>query len=687
MSLRKIIPALLLLPLLAVSFAAFGQQSSKSKSKSKLYEKDAENRSVRITNCRPLNSPATDYCPSYYRNGLVYVSARAKNGPKDQATGERFFDLYFSPLDPTGELLPPQRFSLQLNSAGHEGPLTFSRDWQTVFFTRSNLVHGAAKHGRDGMVHLKIYEASRGRVDWEKIRELPFDNDDYSCMHPALSLDGQRLFFASDMPGGQGGYDLYVCERTGETWSEPRNLGPAINTAGNEVSPFIHPSGTLFFASNQHNTLGGLDIYFSEKNDAGNYAEPVNMGEPFNSPKDDLGLILEPDNTHGFFSSSREPGGYGKDDIYQFNIEEGVHGIPKPTTEQVRLHIVGSRRGEAVQGAEIRIFTPSEEGFISVGQKDVYSVDLAPTDGSKNSFELRIVRKNASEIGPPDLFSNAAGEAFHEFMQLRTYLVLVTAPGYRAADKLITLNPAETPSGDVTIPLEDEVPCTKVYGQVNTDFLNTRISNATLLFTHKMSNRQATARTNSSGEFGICLPDEGEYLVAVEKPGCLRLLKSFTVKKGGENFHEFQLELASADSASTLIAGDLVIGSKIIINHINYEPSRANHNESARQYFYAFSKIMKDYPEMEVDLLSYTDSRGDDRQNLLVTQERADNARELLGYFGIDKTRIRAMGKGETDPVKICPTEADCTEKEREANVRTVIVVRKLGTRYEPKRP
>ena len=178
-----------------------------------------------------------------------------------------------------------------------------------------------ARHRAQSLtLYLNLYNASissNGAVT--RVRNLPFNNDQYSVMHTTLSKDRSRLYFSSNMSGGLGGFDLYYVRiQQNNKYSKPINLGPGINTEGNEVFPFIHRNDVLFFASDAHPGLGGLDIFLATG--LGTESQDVeNMGAPFNSSKDDFSLFLDKNFKYGFLSSNRS-GGKGEDDIYSFKI-------------------------------------------------------------------------------------------------------------------------------------------------------------------------------------------------------------------------------------------------------------------------------------------------------------------------------------------------------------------------------
>nr|MBP6812968.1 PD40 domain-containing protein [Saprospiraceae bacterium] len=236
--LRKLILTLPLL-LLVLAVSAQGSGSSKSKSKDRFREKDDRRFPVRLENTKELNLPGTDYAPIFYDNGILFVSARGKKGPRSERTGEPYEAHYLSTFDRLGALVGPAPFEFNASKKSnfHEGPATFTRDFKTAFVSRNNNDNGVLRGGKGGKASMKIYQMEYGFPDWTPPVDLPFNSDDYSCMHPSLSPDEKWLFFASDMPGGEGGFDLYAVEHLGEgSWGEPINLGPSVNTPKQELS-------------------------------------------------------------------------------------------------------------------------------------------------------------------------------------------------------------------------------------------------------------------------------------------------------------------------------------------------------------------------------------------------------------------------------------------------------------------
>ena len=271
-----------------------------------------------------FNSNLDDFGATFYKDGIVFASERDKGGAVKRNhcwTGQPFLDLYFVPIKNCGADVTngrPEKFNSDINSKYHDAVVTFSKDQSTVFFTRNNYLNGKAGADDQGLMKLKIYTAKKKGNGWGNDESLPFNSDEYSCAHPTLNEAGTKLYFVSDMPGGFGGMDLYVSELENGRWGPPMNMGPNINTEGNELFPHVHKSGRLYFSSDGQLGLGGLDIYYVDPQEGSQaWSTPENIGAPINSKDDDFGFTMSDEGTCGFLSSDRD-GGSGRDDIYSF---------------------------------------------------------------------------------------------------------------------------------------------------------------------------------------------------------------------------------------------------------------------------------------------------------------------------------------------------------------------------------
>jgi outer membrane protein OmpA-like peptidoglycan-associated protein len=302
-----------------------------------------------------VNSPYSDFAPSFYlENNLVFSSARdtgVAQRYKHKWNARPFLDLYGAEVADNGSLSNVDKFSGKLNTKYHESTTVFTKDGNTMYFTRNNYYKGKYKKDQKGINKLKIFRATREEGRWTNVEELPFNSDLYSVAHPALSVDEKKLYFASDMPGSVGQSDLYVVDINDDgTFGEPKNLGKGINTEARENFPFVSQDNELYFSSDGHVGLGGLDIFVMRLDDEEQII--YNVGEPVNSPVDDFSFIINTKTKKGYFASNRD-GGQGDDDIYSF-IET------KPIQWSCEQEIVGvtkdSKSNEIIAGANVKLF-------------------------------------------------------------------------------------------------------------------------------------------------------------------------------------------------------------------------------------------------------------------------------------------------------------------------------------------
>lgn len=251
-----------------------------------------------------------------YQEGIAFVGDKEvfRGKKKNPWTGESYLDLYHMQKSEDGTWMKPEIIQGDVNGKFHEGPATFSEDGQTVYFTRSNYFKRKLAVNEQRENNLKIFKATLVNGKWTNLEELPFNSDDYSVGHPALTPCCNTLYFISDMPGGFGGTDIYRVDILDGEWSEPENLGSEVNTSGNEMFPYYDEDGTLYFSSDARNTMGGLDVFMTFYTGE-RWATPENLNYPINSTKDDFGFSFNPESNTGFVSSSRTE----TDKIYEVN--------------------------------------------------------------------------------------------------------------------------------------------------------------------------------------------------------------------------------------------------------------------------------------------------------------------------------------------------------------------------------
>ena len=279
------------------------------------YQKDAGNYTVKSLS---MNTEDQDFAPVMLGNQLVFASSRQGVESVERKwnwNGLPFLELYAGDVGPNDEIMNIRAFADVMKGKFHEGPISFNGNGNIAMFTRNNYKERDAK----GYTCLELFEVRKDNNEWTDPVALPFNSANFSVGHASLNKSGNIVYFVSDMPGGFGGTDIYYATR-GEngSWGKPINLGSDINTEGNEMFPFIHENGQLFFASNGHLGLGGLDSYVAKSKDDNNW-QVINLGSPINTNLDDFGFVMASDAKKGFFSSNRN-GGKGSDDLYVVNI-------------------------------------------------------------------------------------------------------------------------------------------------------------------------------------------------------------------------------------------------------------------------------------------------------------------------------------------------------------------------------
>ena len=281
-----------------------------------------------------INSANSDFSPAFLGDSaIVFSSTRATQKvlvSRHSWTGEAYTNLYLATqLSKKGSqekdsTSNPKGLNAKINKFYNESSAVFTKDCKTMYFTRNNQLKNKAKTDTLNTVLLKIYKATYDGKKWTNVIELPFNSDNFSCAHPALSPNEKELYFSSNRSGTKGMSDIYkIAILENDTFGEPVNLGDNVNTEGRETFPFITQDNVLIFASDARAGLGGLDLYYVHLDSE--YKEIKTFGQPINSPQDDFGLIYNDQTQDGFFTSNRPEDNKGKDDIYRYKTLE----IPK----------------------------------------------------------------------------------------------------------------------------------------------------------------------------------------------------------------------------------------------------------------------------------------------------------------------------------------------------------------------
>ena len=637
------------LPLLGQSQRNGGQRFEEERSR------------VVLRNLTRLNTEHLEFSPTYYKNGLVFVSSRKRGGYVDKDLNETYFDLFFTELEPDGSPGRIKPFSLELNSPWHEGPVTFTKDYKTVYFTRNNFNSGGAVTNKNGRVVLKIYKAEWGPYnDWANVQEMPFNGESFTTMHPTLHPDGQQLYFASDRPGGFGKNDIYMVEMINGKWSEPINLGPEINTAGNEVSPFFHESGYFFFASDGHLGEGGMDLYMVDMGGK-RWGQLTNLGTPFNTPDDDFGFLMHPSGTRGYFSSNRQDG-LGKDDIYLFTVPDGLGGVQVVTDVKSQIRVWDERSRRTLEG--VNVFVKETDSF---GERiRTNSTDLSQTITIQEALD------DPDLLGAPTFITGQRGSGSVQLDPESAYTIIFEKDGYET--KQIGLYAGGMPPAiDVKLAA---IECIRLQGILE-NVEGGVVGGAQVTIQNSCTGLAETVESAPNGKYEYCLEIGCSFTISAQKDGFMSASTAVSTEYLRGN-RLFRANLRMKPSGEVRQKGPAVErGSIFVLEQLTFERGSDRITPGREESVYALADLLQRHPSLEIEIGAHTDARGEASYNQRLSLRRAERIKRMLVDRGISATRIIAFGYGENQPQNHCAEGIPCSEEEHRENRRIEVKIRK----------
>ena len=590
----------------------------------------------------PINSRQADFSPMFYKGGLVFCSARDESGALKRVFSWNqtpFLDLYYvsdtsqlsvknglqtasalggmsaSNADapvvvPEGKLTKIEEFSRTLNTKYHEGPMTFFKDEQKVILTRNNYNKGRARESKDGTNRLKLYSADLQKNTWGNVKELPFNSNEYSCGHPSLTPDNTKMYFVSDMPGGYGGTDIYIVEYNGGSWGTPVNLGKEVNTEGNEMFPYVDESGNLYFSSDGHEGLGGLDLFYAEMKGDVAIKGIINLGTPLNSEKDDFGLITDAGRNTGFFSSNRKRGVHD-DNIYSFRRE----------CRPLNVIVYDAITKTPLENVDIR----------SVINGENQDLKVTGLDGS-TSICLQ-------------------AESEYEFRAIKE--------GYQMNS--ITYSTKSTTGQKTTLEMYLDKSNTSVLkGVVKSELNQKPIPGVQVTLENQKDKTSQTVVTGKDGGYEFEVKPGAEHKLTAQKDKYATNNETFG-KVSGKNPTQYQN-----------VQGMYGEGDIFKLNNIYYDLDKFFiRKDAAKELDRIVLPLLKKYPDMKVEIRSHTDARSGDSYNMQLSDNRARAVVDYLTQRGIDSSRLVSNGYGESEPSNECVDGVQCNEKQHQENRRT----------------
>ncbi len=648
-----------------------------------------------------INTRFSEISPVNFRAGVAFSSNRKRgfffrffNGYRRGA----FYDLYYAQRGPDGRLRRPE-YLRQLNSRYHDGPVSFSASENLAFVTRSNTGAVGGRRDAAGFNRVSVYMLRQRLDNWVDAEPLPFSSKEFNIAHPAISKDGETLYFTSDMPGGYGGTDIWKSTYEDGKWTRPVNLGAQVNTEANEGYPFMVHDSLLYFSSERAEGFGGKDIFYARKKD-GKWGYVKNAGYPLNSEADDFAYSITDDSPYGYFVSNRE-GGKGDDDVFGFRRYRALEG-----------QVVNNRTGEPLQGATVQIqdlagkahfYATDEQGlfrhYVQVG-------DLVKLEADLDDFRAHKARISLEEVGPDEdkfvlipleeikrlmLLGNikeaesgapvedvavhvmgyrkemhatdAEGKFEQELQAEQDYTVIMVKEGYMP--EIVDLSTVgETDPKKFIIDADlRKGPFVLLEGMVNDADKGLVIPGANIHIVEANTQQELQAfKARQDGQFWRALNTE----------------ESFSIIATFENYLTARVDILRDSTQSDTVRANLkLIPLEVgeVVKVVYYDYDRSNIRILGMRDLNEIAYFLLDNPEISVVLESHTDARGSRGYNQRLSQRRAQSAVDYLIGRGVAANRISAEGFGESKLANDCGDGRDCSEALHQANRRTDVRV------------
>ena len=530
---------------------------------------------IEIYNQKAINSAGTEFGTTYWNNNVVYLKSRPRQKILDKKTKETYYDLYIADVNKISALVNSKPISTTINSEYHEGPATFTSDGNTIYFTRVDYVQGQFNLSKEKEVQLKIFESKFENGSWVKPQRSSFNADQIASAHPSISADASYIIFASDRPEGYGKMDLYVSFNINGQWSLPSNLGPKINSVGNDWFPFIASTGHLIYASDGKSDSKGIDIYISSIIEE-EWITPTRLPYPINTRYDDFSLIIDKKATSGYFSSNR-PGGLGKDDIFGFNSLVSLYTLSSQDYNDVTLNIKDAISGNPMSNVVIN-YSPISDEQITQFDRDIFS--------SPSNQQTKKTQSDDKGHASLTLFEGFTLVDINHKGKDPWQIILSNHGNEKNIDILLKDVVIELPAEPQIVYIEKEVPATEVIRNVKVD-----------------------------------------------------------------------------------------VGAVIVFDNIYYDYNSDVLTTGAKRELDVLLDVMKNNPNIKIQLSAHTDSRGQAEYNIELSERRALNAKSYLVSKGIPSNQIVAVGYGENQLRNHCADGVQCSEAEHIYNRRTEVKI------------
>ena len=595
-----------------------------------------------------FNTKKSDYAPSFYSNGIVFSRAkkRADHIDINQKWNSKKYNakLFFSSRDVDFK----EATALNVNIVGKNtyGPASFNNQSKSMYYTANKV----QKQKIDKLNQLGIFSSSfnSSTNKWQNDNNFTQNGIYYSNIHPSISKDGKTIYFSSNMAGGFGGMDIYKSIWENGNWTIPENLGPDVNTSGNELFPYSYEDSVLYFSTDGMGGLGGLDIYTYNLNSK---VEAQNLGAPFNSSADDFGFLKNPKSDYGFFSSSRLEK-ESKDDVYMFKLFK-----PKPRV--ITINVLDDSTGKPIDNAKLRVY--------SRGNKDMSFYTLMDGNVSNLKFEVNEVYKLL-----------AAAEGYVE----NSVLIKTGKSDTKYDIKLKKFVLTDSTLVNTSMPIFLSESYT-IQGIVKDKANHKLLSRANVVINNAKTGEEVyNGFTDENGAYHFAnIQANTKYYIDIRNNGVVlesKLFKSKSLESILKNptksnyVVDFDVDhFVPEETVKPVVTTEYKTS-----DFIYFELNKYTITTDAAGILDEFATILNAQPQLKIELNSYTDIRGSAEYNMTLSRKRATASANYLVKKGVARKRIKARGRGETNPIVSCGKKLHCDEAQHKINRRTEIVVK-----------
>ncbi|MBL1280512.1 MAG: OmpA family protein [Fluviicola sp.] len=558
-----------------------------------------------------INSGKGDFAPTYFNNSIVFASKAENTGfinPRYGWDNDYYINLMQAEFGEDSVLHKVKMLKHQFISKAHDGPVSFNTAGTEMIITKNTIGKKNGKH----VIVLSLYFSSLADGEWTELKPFEFNNSAYNVGHGVLSEDGSKLYFVSNQPGGFGESDIYVSEKLGTGWAEPKNLGSKINTERKEMFPFVQDE-IIYFASDGHFGLGGLDI-FEAKVDGSVKAH--NVGYPINTSNDDFGLIFEKSGRIGFLSSNRKD-----------NIDQIYHVVKRKLSIDLVVDVF----------EKYKELEPAPNQLVWIKNMTTQELDSIATDDS-GKIKTSIKINNEYRIYASK----------DEFILLKE--AAVNTNGVRK-DSTYT---AELVLKPTTIIIHLRV-VEKATGKI--------IPMATTTITDYNLKKDTTIITNEEGMVTLKVDRNKVLWAHGSKKGFIDADVSFNTTNETDKIIDIELAL-----------NPIKKGQKFKLENIFYDLNKSTLREESMASLDKLSIFLLDN-DLKIELSAHTDSRGSSSYNQRLSQRRAQSCVDYLKKKGVLSKNMRAKGYGEYKLVNRCKNGVKCSEEEHQENRRTEVKI------------